>query len=69
MATTARRHTKLGQRDFRKIYPNVWRRDKEDDALVGRSSNGCKCEDAGERDVVNFFSFSFQVSEKWVPDP
>jgi len=27
MATTTRPHTKLGQRDFRKIYPNVWRRD------------------------------------------
>jgi hypothetical protein len=27
MATTAHPHTKLGQRDFRKIYPNVWQRD------------------------------------------
>jgi hypothetical protein len=27
MAAAARPHTKLGQRDFRKIYPNVWRRD------------------------------------------
>jgi len=27
MAAVARPHTKLGQRDFRKIYPNVWRRD------------------------------------------
>jgi hypothetical protein len=26
MAAAARLHTKLGQRDFRKIYPNVWRR-------------------------------------------
>jgi hypothetical protein len=27
MAAAARPHTKLGQRDFRKIYPNVWQRD------------------------------------------
>jgi len=27
MVVAARPHTKLGQRDFRKIYPNVWRRD------------------------------------------
>jgi hypothetical protein len=46
-AAAARPHTKLGQRDFRKIYPNVWRRDKEDDAPVRRSNNGCKREDAG----------------------
>jgi hypothetical protein len=27
MAAAAHSHTKLGQHDLRKIYPNVWRRD------------------------------------------